>query len=378
MTELEAGHVRAGAYVRIRGWAIRRLARSRQAQPGGSHSWRTAEAPPRTRPRTGTSTVRNEPPDGDLQAGHGWSAGSHWSATAVRTAVWIAVACGPIALIGVVVGGPSTPQVIQTAGVDGAASERAAVGEFSERYVTTWVETDTNNLGRLKTYVELPDTLSWPTDAGAEATAAQTSGIEQQPTGLWSVTVGADVTPAGSEDTERRYFQVAIRYDEGAMIATGLPAPVPAPRTAEPPDTEYGSEVATDSAAGETIDDFLNAMLAGRGDIARYVSPGSGLKSISSAPYQDVQVEYIESDVDLLADTSGPEDGDEAEVLVTAKAETKNGAATPVQYALTLRSRDGRWEVAAIGRTPLVTDDASFAPSSGSASGTSASTQEES
>lgn len=375
MTELEAGDMRAGPYVRIRGWAIRRLARSRQSPPGGAHSWRTGRVQPQTATESGTTST--DPSDGDLQVGHGWSAGSHWATTAVRTSIWVAVACGPVALVGVLVGGSSTPQVVQAAGVDTVAGERAAVGEFAERYVTTWVETDNDNLGRLKTYVQLPDTLSWPTEAEGNAGAAQVSGIAQQPTGLWSVTVGTDVTSSGSDSSKRRYFQVAIRYDDGAMVAAGLPAPVPAPRTAEPPDTAYGSELSLDTAAGETIGDFLTAMLAGRGDISRYASPGSGLQALSSAPYQDVELQYIESDVDLMADTSRPEDGDEAEVFVTAKAKTEGGAATPVQYALTLRSRDGRWEVASIGQTPQVADDAGIAPSSGSASGTSASIQEE-
>lgn len=379
MTELEAGNIRAGAYVRMRGWAIRRLARNRQSAPGGAHSWRTGRIPPQTTTEAGTTgsqTRGSDPSDGDLQVGHGWSAGSHWATTAVRTSIWIAVACGPIALVGVLVGGSSTPQVVQTAGVDGVAGERAAVGEFAERYVTTWVETDNDNLGRLKTYVQLPDTLSWPTEAGASASAAQVSGIAQQPTGLWSVTIGADVKPSGAERGKRRYFQVAIRYDDGAMVAAGLPAPVPAPRTAEPPDTAYGTELSLDTPAGETIADFLNAMLAGRGDISRYASPGSGLQALSSAPYRGVDLQYIESDVDLMGDTSRPDDGDEAEVLVTAKAKTEDGSATPVQYALTLRSRDGRWEVASLGQTPQI-DDAGIAPSHGSASGTSASTQEE-
>lgn len=375
MTELEAGPIRAGAYVRIRGWAIRRLALSRQSTAGGSHSWRTGSE------STGHTTVpdigRDAPDvdaDADLQVGHGWSAGAHWSATAVRTGVWIAVACGPVALVGVLVGGSSSPTVVQGAAVDATVGQRAAVGEFAERYVTTWVETDTDNAGRLKSYVQLPDTLSWPTKPAGRAGAAEVSGIGQQPNGLWAVTVGADVTASGTDSAKRRYFQVAIRYDEGAMVASGLPTPIPAPRTAEPPDTAYGNELVTDSAAGETIADFLKAMLTGGGDISRYTSPGSGIKAISSAPYADVQIQYIESDVDLTG-SSRPDDGDEAGVLVTAKAATKNGAEAPVEYALTLRSRDGRWEVASIGRTPALADGT--VSSGGSASGTSASTQEE-
>ncbi|MGH3357431.1 MAG: conjugal transfer protein [Nocardioidaceae bacterium] len=373
MTELEAGHLRAGTYVRVRGWAIRRLARNRQTPPG-AHSWRTRQLPAAT---TTTTSPPAAPPDTDLQVGHGWSAGAHWAATAVRTSVWIAVVCGPIALIGVLIGGPSAPPVVQAAPVDATVSERAAVGEFAERYVTTWVETDSDNVGRLKSYVQLPDTLSWPTEAGGEAGAAEVSGIGQQPTGLWSVTVGTDVTAAGTDTVKRRYFQVAISYDGGAMVAAGLPTPVPAPPTAEPPEPAYGSELMVDSAAGETIADFLRAMLAGRGDIARYVSPGSGIEAISSAPYRDVRIEYIDSDVDLMADSSGPSDGETANVLVTAKAQTDNGAEMPVQYALSLRSRDGRWEVSAVGQAPLTDEAASNGPSTGSVSGTSSSLQED-
>lgn len=377
---------RPGAYVRLRGWVIRRLGRDREPAVRHADAWRLGRsapplsaragapaiqepAPPPTRPgteRPGTQ-AEPQPEDEDLQVGNGWSAGSHWTTTAVRTAVWIAVLCGPVALIGVLVGGPSSEPVVQAVAPDADAGRRAATGEFAERFVTTWVATNSDNVGALNRFVELPDTMSWPTKAAGTATATSVSDIEQQPSGLWSVTVGADVTAAGEDNSQRRYFQVPVAYHDGGMFAAALPTPVPGPAKADQPETAYNSEATVDSAAGETIADFLTAMLAGKGDLTRYISPGAQLRPIEPAPYDSVQIEQIYADVDLMSDNS-PNDGDEANILVTAKAAVGKQTYTPVEYALTLRSRDGRWEVGAVQATPQIESSES---SVGSASGTS-------
>lgn len=297
------------------------------------------------------STTQTTADDAQTPQGSGWTAGTHMVTTAIRAAVWAALVCGPAALVYAITGGTSTPSVIATSSSQDTMSARAATGEFAERFVTDWLHA--NNTDDLSDYLAVPDEVQLPDDPVADTSAAEIAQITQERSGAWSITVGADVQDTDQDKTHRRYYQVSVAYDSGAMAAMSLPTPMPAPQTMEPPNTAYSTDLALDSAPVQAVADFLAAALTGKGDLDRYISPGAGLRPVSPTPYKDIEIAGVESDLDLN-ETSNPDDGTTAHVFVTATAETPDKGSIPIQYALTLRSRDGRWEIAAIDPTPQI------------------------
>lgn len=301
------------------------------------------------------NTAQTEP-----ATSHGWTSGQHLGATAVRSGLWVAVLCGPAALVANLVGPSAAEQtaVAQTA-PSAAMAEQAAVGEFAARYVDAWIETTDANASDLDNYTPVPDTVVWPDEKSASADNAAVSSLSEQPNGLWSVTVGVDVEPAEDGPVERRYFQTTVAYDDGKMASPALPSPVSTPANGKAPGLAYQQDVASDSSAGKTVADFLDAYATGAGELSRYITPGVSIRPISPAPYKKVELLEVASTQDLLDAADKPDEGQQAHIVVTATGELDGGAAIPLQYAMTLSARDGRWEVTGIDPTPRVSETTS-------------------
>lgn len=282
-----------------------------------------------------------------------WTAGHTAGVSALRGALWVALGCAPVALIVALLTASSADTMVAQAGGQDSTQELPAAGEFTERYVETWLETDADSTGRLDDFVELSEEARWADDPAADAQAAEVAGATRDGD-FWSITVGVDVRPTGDDATYRRYYQVAVDYQDGALVALTLPAPVPAPSTGEPPALDYTNDASLDTPLGSTIGSFLSAFLTGSGDLSRYVTPGAAIRAVSPPPYSQVKVDAVQSELDMTALPDRPADGTQAHVLVTASAETASGGSVPVTYALTVQTRDGRWEIAAIDTTPQV------------------------
>lgn len=303
-----------------------------------------------------------DPDDGDdtnESRGSGWTAGSHYTALATTGAIAAMVACGPIAIGLSLARDDNNAHAASTQDVDLGTAEQAAAEEFAERYVSTWLTTDVDNSDRLEDFVDPADNLTWPDEPVASASTPSTARIVHQSNGVWTVTVGVDVRDADQDTTYRRYFATSITYADGAMTALTLPSPVPGPGKAETPATAYSVELDLDTAAGKTISDFLNAALAGGGDLSRFTSPGTEVRAVSPTAYSAIEITDITTNADITADDSQPDDGSGVQALVTATAETRGGGSLPIEYVLTLRSRDGRWEVSAIEPAPQIETDSS-------------------
>jgi hypothetical protein len=204
--------------------------------------------------------------------------------------------------------------------------------------------------------------------------AALTAGDPTRSGTTWMVTVGVDVAepapgtmpPAAGdaragEDAEspepvlvwvRRYFQVPVVVqrpaDEDepfAVAALALPAPVPGPASADAPGLDYPRTIPITSEAGESVAAFLGALVAGEGEITRYLRPGTAIQPVTPPPYTAVSVTSIGGSHEISDD---PSDGDGTHALVTAELTRPDGEKTTAQYVLTLVARDGRWEVSGL------------------------------
>lgn len=304
-----------------------------------------------------------------------WSNGS-----ALLTKVWgavlvLALLTGPAALVWTALRPEPAPVSAATGTAD--PTEQAAATERAVELVETWLRADRNDQQLLASLTSAP-VGSLPQE-GLTIRDSSVAQVEPADDGVWSVTVGADVaepapgsTPApapsggtgkGAEAEAaatplvwvRRYFQVPVLVNRTdtewsgpdlAVTALALPAPVPGPAAAaEPPDLDYPETISPTSAAGQSVAGFLAAMVAGDGEITRYLRPGTSVSAVTPAPYTAAAVTGIKGSHEA---TESPADGDGTHALITTELTRLDGDKTTAQYVLTLVARDGRWEVAGV------------------------------
>jgi hypothetical protein len=186
------------------------------------------------------------------------------------------------------------------------------------------------------------------------------------------VTVAADVTAKSSQgaftDAGLQYYRIPVQAlgplsaggsSSGAKTtgyaATALPAQVAAPASLTAGGLGYGTDRGSNANDPETsaIASFLNAYLAGKGGLSYYTSPGVTLQPVNPAPYTAVQITDVTDDSGNASSTAVPADGTVRQALVQVTA-TDSSNTYPLTYALTLRARGGRWEIAALGDAPAL------------------------
>ena len=317
-----------------------------------------------------------------------WSNGPALITKAWGALLALALLAGPAALVWTVLR-PAPAPVAATAGAESSA-EQAAASERAVELVETWLRADSDDKQLLASLTNAP-VGSLPQE-GLTIRDSSVAQVEQADDGVWSVTVGVDVAepapgssppPGGAEADKqaevplvwvRRYFQVPVLVDRTdtkwsgadlAVTALALPAPVPGPAAAaDPPGLDYPETISPTSAAGQSVAGFLAAMVAGDGEITRYLRPGTSISAIAPAPYAAVAVTGIKGSHEVAED---PADDAGTHALTTVELERLDGEKTTAQYVLTLVARDGRWEVAGvepavrIDTTPTGTTDSGSA-----------------
>ena len=233
------------------------------------------------------------------------------------------------------------------------ASPVAPAG-WAQLYVSAWLSAGDGDEDRLRSFFPGVPSLSGVRSGGlwAARTAAVAAG-EVSP-GYWSVTVAAEVmaaakaggwTPAGV-----RYYRVAVAATPGgaALVSTGLPAQVSAPALARAPRLAYqaaGVQVPGDLA--ESVERFVAAYVAGDGELARYVVPGSPVRPVRPAPYARVEISSVALDGPVVP-------GRPVRVLASVRATDPDGRVALLAYPLAVAAREGRWEVTELLAVPAL------------------------
>lgn len=280
------------------------------------------------------------------------------SALASRSISGFLMAClvaGPVALLLalLLLSTPPPQQQVAAPIRTGTVGERAAVSAFAEDFVSTWLTSRRGEEAALESFlgaipqVDLPD-RSW------RVSNPTTADLVKTESGVWSVTVSA-TTWTSSTTRTRRYFVVPVAYTDGALVASALPAPAAAPLTGQQQETIYQYQAPSSSSVTKAINDFLAALLAGSGDLTRFISPGAQIRPVTPPAYpMGVQVTNVLLDVELTDMDENPATGRTLHALVSASGSAGPEQATPIQYPLTLVAREGRWEIASIDPAPLV------------------------
>lgn len=264
-----------------------------------------------------------------------------------RAGVWAALAAGPLALA-VAISQPSASTAAAPAPKPQRTERTASVADpsgYAAEFVDAWLRSsdDASSEASRRAQAMAPDVTlpSLEEDAPAPRRVTPVRAIAKKG-GQWSVTVAAQYANAV------RYFAVpAISAAGGGSFAvTAAPALVAAPATHPLPQSDYRVTVEDGpltTAAGE----FLAAYLAGRGEVDRYLAPGVKMSAVSPAAATSVEVEEVLAREQSAAGEKMPPDGTTVHVLVTVEARDGWGR-WPLAYELTLSSRGGRWEIAAL------------------------------
>lgn len=300
---------------------------------------------------------------------HAHDDGSATTAT-INTSLWTAGQriwnkAGSVALVGAialgVLGGvhavlPQTTTAAAPPAVQaGLTVDEQRAGAYAADYVSAWLAATSSDPGRLSDFVD----------------TSSLAGLGQAPTSVNNLQVAAvdvvsgspaiarvlvtglvdELTEEGESAAVPRAFEVTVSIDGGALAAVGLPAPVALPASAEAPSTGYSEAVGAESGPAQAVRDFLNAYLAGAGDLTRYVTPGVSLAPVTPAPYDAVELVSIDAASAVPADVV---DGDDLAVTAQVRLTTTDGEPTLSTYTFTLTARADRWEVSALNPTPVL------------------------
>ncbi|MGW7671477.1 conjugal transfer protein [Streptomyces sp. NPDC054775] len=266
-----------------------------------------------------------------------------------RMAVWTVIATGPIALAVSIASTPTTVAAAPAAKPTAVRTASAAdPGGYAQLFVGAWLRSraddPTTAQARLAQSmapdVELPDPAADAQSAPASVTTVRSA---QRTGGAWSVTVAAQYTNGSV-----RYYTVPVAVDaSGSSFAvTGAPGVVAGPTRDEVPKSAYGVTI-PDGGLSSAVQEFLTAYLTGASEVDRYLAPGVDLTAVSPAPYAAVTVQRISAIEEAAAVDQVPADGTKVRVLASVEARNTTGR-WPLAYELTLKTRSGRWDIAAL------------------------------
>ncbi|WP_424892389.1 conjugal transfer protein [Streptomyces sp. XH2] len=298
-----------------------------------------------------------------------------------RVGVWALVASGPVLGVMALLGSSSPARGVTKPVAAPAQASQVGPAGFAELFVSAYLQAGQGSERDLAPYYSGSVALSVKPGTRTATQSTVIASREVQP-GYWSITVAADVTAQDDQGKAKhlgvQYFRVGIQAKgpagAGGTAATGdpvagyaatsLPAQVAAPAALRPGALAYDSDRGSSSTdpAIETARGFLTAYLAGTAELDRYTSPGARLQAISPAPYAGVKVTGVKDDATGSGQQKVPADGTVLHQLVQVEARDQAGSAVSLSYALTLKSRAGRWEVASVDDAPAIR--ASSAPSS--------------
>ncbi|UQN31812.1 conjugal transfer protein [Brachybacterium kimchii] len=274
-----------------------------------------------------------------------WTNGERLKSIASTGLAWVFIGCGPVALFGQALSGDSSGQTSTVQVQDAGDSQR--VSEFASTFVTRYLSTQRGNEDQVTSMLAkgTDNSLSLASDPAAPTAVTPGQAVEISD-GHWMVTVSSEQPGKKDEPSTLHYWQVpVITNDAGSMAAGALPSMVAAP-TGGDLSVDRGSSV-SDTDVSDTVTAFMQAYLAGQGEVSPLTSPGSQLSAVSPAPYTEVTVPSVESAQEA---PEAPVEGDQIRTQITVTAIAADGTKTQLEYSLDLRYRD-RWEVSAVNPT---------------------------
>lgn len=341
---------------------------------GRQHSVPTFAAPaPDARPGEAPESLEGwQPADGirgSSRAQAGTSRGVH---ALLWTLLTCAVLLGLVSLL--TIGARRGTAAAAPAGP--APSTDMPPGGCAELLVTAWLAGDTGVLASLVG----ADVPRLP--AGRRA-ASHTYTVSARPVpggSQWAYLVGAEVVnvddKGGRSPAGVQFFTTTLTRASagqggacGGWVAPALPAQTAGLAAAGTLELDYRR---TMPVSGHPIADalapFFTALLAGGGEVDRYLSPGMQLRAVAPAPYTQVRLEHLRTDSAELGQTL-PADGTRVRLLATVAARIGDDPGEwRLTYPLSMTVRGGRWEITSVDPAPAAAPAPSLPTTAGPAS----------
>lgn len=280
----------------------------------------------------------------------------------LRAALWLLVAAGPATAALLAVQVHALRDRVDAVGRSAAVelpADTSAVEGFAELLVANFLGADVDGPpSRVGSGGDGSTGLMEHEPLSKVRTAS--FGAERLAPGYFAVTVAAELLGFNRDPDDGpstvpvgiRFYTVGVVETESGWVAVGPPALVAAPRSAPQPDLLVGGLGGLGEVAGleEAVSRFFAAYLAGEGELARYVAPGSDLTPVQPPPFTTVEV--LEAGSATLADGG-------RQVVVLVEGTDGAGRVEVLQYALVAARREGRWEVVELLPAPSLatTDD---------------------
>lgn len=164
-------------------------------------------------------------------------------------------------------------------------------------------------------------------------------GADEVAPGYFAVTVAADQPPSAVS-----FYTVGIATTEAGWVAVSGPSLVAAPPAVPAPDMAASpGRGIEDAGLEQALDGFVAALLAGDGDIGRYVTPGSSVTAVSPAPFTSVKV--------VAAGAVAWTDGTRL-VAAEVQGTTDADGTQSLTYSVVFSDQAGRWEVVELLAAP--------------------------
>ncbi|WP_216216857.1 conjugal transfer protein [Amycolatopsis aidingensis] len=237
-----------------------------------------------------------------------------------------------------------------------------APGGWAEMYVRAWLSASREDAAGVEAFYPAGVRSTRARGTQVPVDTVTVSATAPSP-GVWSVVVAVNVLtrqPDSHHVAAVSCVQVSLLEQHPAdevrraYVAAALPALVACPATLPAAELAYPESAEVGGPIGQSVAGFLAAYVAGQGAVDRFVAPGAPLAAVTPAPYRAVRVEEVRTHETFEpGQAARPPDGTETRVLARAWGRDAAGEDTPLDYALTLRARAGRWEVRQIDPAPL-------------------------
>ncbi|RMI33045.1 conjugal transfer protein [Nocardia stercoris] len=273
-------------------------------------------------------------------------------------------------------GPPPGPSENSTLGIVGNAQ---LVGSFAETFVTSYLGATSGQQERIADFVGGAQQLTLPSSPRQVSDpqvvfATRTDG--NSAVEVWAVTVSVRIAksgtmipassaagtstaaPPGAGTTTtaapiaadlRQYYRVGIDVVGGRPRALAPPAQVPPPERGSDLLLAYSATCQTDTPLAQVATGFMQALLTGSADIARYTTPDSGITALRPAPFTTVDSVTVGAD-----DSHCGASGDSARVLVSVNVKGDAGGVPTLAYPLAMVRAAGSWQVRAIESVPAL------------------------
>ncbi|MFB7720110.1 conjugal transfer protein [Nocardia sp. NPDC056100] len=225
---------------------------------------------------------------------------------------------------------------------------------FARDFVVTYLSAAAGQQDRIQEFVGSAQQATLPTTGRQVSDPSVVYVSRELSSGgvdVWGVTVSVRLSRrvGAAVDDSRQCYQVSVAMVEGRMRALALPAAVEPPRHGPELALNYGATCAADTPLAQVAAGFLQALLTGSGDIARYTTPASDISALRPAPFTSAETSVINAD-----DSSCGANGSTARVLASVNPKIDGAGSPTLAYPLTMVREAGQWQVKSVDSIPAL------------------------